>query len=363
MKKHNRLTTFLRYFFLLALLSVLVFFLSRFFDARGQVSYTAPVKSVTAIKPSRMTLEKSLEFPGYVESETMVPVVPFVQGTIEEYPYKAGMKVEKDAIVAKIDSAAYDLQLKQAEAAYIGYNNAFERVETLYNAGTTTKQNYDTAKAQADAAKAQLELARLQVSYTEVKAPVSGTVLLAPQTKGGIGVSDSPLMVIADLDNLIISLEVGEKYYSAFNANRDKLRFRVKLTNQFDSEPAVADAELDSISPYIKPDSKTFTVKIRLTGDTSSSFRPGMFVKTEVIYEVAEDVLALPQRVKKSDGSIYILDEENVAHSTRLDSAFETDSAFEVDGKYSDTLFILTGQNTIIDGEKVTLKGDVIQEL
>ena len=50
-------------------------------------------------------------------------------------------------------------------------------IEKLYKAGSTTQQNYDSAKAQADASKAQYDLAKLQMDYTEVRAPVDGTIL------------------------------------------------------------------------------------------------------------------------------------------------------------------------------------------
>ena len=355
MKKNNKLLTFLRYFILFAIIGVAVFFLGKFFKERKTVTYIPPIKAVTVVKPEKQTLEKTLTFPGYIESVTMVPVVPFVNGTILEYPIKAGDFVKKDTVLALIDPEVYRLQVMQADAAYLGYYSAFSRIESLFNAGSTTQQNYDTAKAQADAAKAQLDLANLQLSYTEVKAPIDGTVISALSAKGSIGSTQSPIAVLADLDNLIVNLEIPEKYYTIFSENTDKLKLTISRQNQYESENVTSLGTIDSISPYIKADSKSFTIRIKLN-DNIKSFKPGMYVKINIAYQQHEDVYTLPQRVKKSDGSIYYLDEELRAQTITFDELFETNEAFEIPEEYKNNTFILTGQNTILSGEKVQLK-------
>ena len=97
----------------------------------------------------------------------MIPVVPFVSGTIMEYPIKSGMQINKGDLIAKIDDEPYKQQMLQAKAAYLGYQSTFERVENLYKANAATQQNYDSAKAQRDAAKAQYDLAILQMSKND----------------------------------------------------------------------------------------------------------------------------------------------------------------------------------------------------
>ncbi len=353
MSARKKFFTFLRYLILFALLGAAVYFLNEFFTNRKTVSYEVPIKGVTIITPEKGNLEKSLTFPGFIESDAMVPIVPFVNGTVQEYLIKAGDTVQKDQIIAKIDDSPYRLQQAQAEAAYLGYSSSFEKVEALYKSGAATKQNYDTLKAQTEAAKAQLELADLQLSYTDVKASIDGVVIMAPSAVGSIGTTSQPLAVLADLESLIINLEIPERYYSIFSKNRDKLKIKVIRTGQASSEEVVSTASIDSLSPYIKPDSKSFTLKIKLE-DNITEFKPGMYVKVNIDYESREDVYCLPQRVKKSDGSVYFI-ENNIAHTLTLNSLFETNDYFEVDKKYKDTSFILTGQNTILDGERVNI--------
>ena len=164
----------------------------------------------------------------------MIPVVPFVNGKIEAYPISVGKHIQKGQLIARIDSESYIQQQKQAAAAYEGLATSFTRVESLYNAGAATRQDYDTLKAQTDAAKAQLELADLQLSYTNVTAPVSGTILQAPLATGSIASTQSILAVISNLDNQVVRLNVPEKYYNYFTQNKLSLSAKVYKPGDMD---------------------------------------------------------------------------------------------------------------------------------
>ena len=134
--------------------------------------------SVRVQKPEIRDLVESITISGYVEAKAMIPVVPFVSGTITEYPAKAGDFVKKDTLLAKIDDEPFRQQMLQAQAAYFAAKSTFDRVESLYKSAATSQQNYDNARAQYDASKAQYDLAKLQMGYTEVRAPVEGTIRL-----------------------------------------------------------------------------------------------------------------------------------------------------------------------------------------
>ena len=52
--------------------------------------------SVVIQKPVYQNLEEAVLINGYVEANAMIPVVPFVAGTITDYPVVAGDFVKKD---------------------------------------------------------------------------------------------------------------------------------------------------------------------------------------------------------------------------------------------------------------------------
>ncbi len=337
----------IRWIITLVVIAVGVFLIWKFVINRPKEVYENPLSPVKVAKPYRADVEESLKLTGYIEASAMIPVVPFVQGTITGYYSKAGDFVNEGDVMAQIDSEPYELQVKQAEAVYLAAEATFERVSNLYKAGAATQQNYDEAKAQLDAYKAQYDLANVQLGYATVTAPVSGTVLMADSAEGSIGTSSSPLYVIADLDRLQINLNVPERYFDLINENRDTIKAIVSR------DGAEIEASVETIAPYVSPESKTFKVTLKLKGDTSK-FRPGMYVQITMVYNTYENALVLDQKTRNTDGSSYWYDPETqTARYVVLDVIAADNTKFVIDEKWADTLFLVDGQGFVLDGQKV----------
>lgn len=319
--------------------------------------------AVVVQKPVRQNLTESITISGYVEAEAMIPVVPFVSGTITEYYAQAGMYVEKDDVLAKIDDAPYKQQVLQAEAAYFAAKSTYDRIANLYKSGATTQQNYDSVKAQHDASKAQYDLAKLQMDYTVVKAPVSGTILMADSAEGGIGSQSQPLAVLADLENQVVRLKVPEKYFDLFTFEKDNLS--VKIVRPAESgmyEDAQTSATIKNIAPYISAQSKNFEV-VCLLDEPGDRFRPGMYVKVQVAYKTHENVPVLPIQTKKMDGSCYRYDENTKTVKFMIpENIASDDEFFIIPEEYADDYFVIDGQNFVFDGQTVKLQSEVLAE-
>lgn len=346
----------LRYIVLFSLLGALIAFVNYTIANRKVVTYTPPAPMVSIESPYIGSIKKTVVLPTYIEAKDLIPVVPFVSGTIMEYPVKVGEYVEKDQLLTQIDTTLFKQQKLQAEAAYKAYESTYERVEKLFLSNSTSAQNFDEIKAKRDASKAQLELANVQLGYASVKAPVSGTVLLAPLAKGSIAAAPNPVAVIADLSNQIVNIQVPEKYFDIFTAHKNQLSITVERPNSGTSTTA----QVISIDPYIKPESKVFLVKCQLRGDLSY-FRPGMYVLASITYDSKDNVYLLPQSARKTDGSLYYYNPgdgtANYLSPDDLNIQMENEKEFEVPDKFAPYKFIVDGQNTVFDGQKVSIEG------
>ena len=350
MDKKKR-SSVIRYVILFAVFAAAAAALYFFFSSEKSVEYTPPVSPVVTVKPERRTIDEEISITGYVEADAMIPVVPFVSGTVEEYDVQAGDKVEKGDVIAVIDRRPYELQLQQAEAQVKGLEAAYERVEALMASGGVSAQEHDTLSAQLDAARAQLELAELQLSYATVTAPVSGTVIQATSSAGSVGSSEMPLAVIADLDDLVVNLKIGEKYFHTVSGNRGNLSITISSPDGYTS-----DAEVVSIAPFVDPTSKTFLMKVRLL--SPDGFIPGMFVKASVVWS-SEEYLTLPLSVRKLDGSVYALSSDGSrAEYISMEPDAEDSSYFAIDDSYEGRDFIIRGQDGLLPGEEVRVTGE-----
>lgn len=346
----------------------------KFFAGREAVSYTVPVPAVTVALPVVGTMEESLTINGHVEARSMIPVIPLVSGTIVDYPAKAGEQVKKGQLLAQIDPESFRQQMLQAQAAYTGFESSFKRVEGLYKAGAATKQEYDTVKAQRDAARAQYDLAVLQLGYASVNSPVAGTVLAAPLSAGSVAGSPQPVAVVADLSDLVVRLQVPEKYFTLFSQYRHQLKAQIILPQDevglslAGSEAGTGDVKLaqgrlDTMAPYIDGSSKTFETVFQLE-EGREWFTPGMFVRVRIVFNSLENVLLLPITARKMDGTLYFLEASEIktdseaAIQGRLGSWNHQDSVTDnqwivVPDEYRTTLFVVEGQERVLAGQEV----------
>ena len=180
----------------------------------------------------------------YVETTT-VQVAPRVSGQITEVFITDNQQVKEGDVIAKIDPIDYEVALASADAKYerilLNQKNAqanfkasqtnidvakkdLERYQNFYAEGAVSKQVLDTAQAKYDSAladrtrseqallsdgdgkkvadadlkeaKALKEKAELNLSYTEVKAPQSGTISSRRVEKGMYVNVGTPLCVI-----------------------------------------------------------------------------------------------------------------------------------------------------------------------
>lgn len=345
-----------RYIFLFVILGALIGLVGYFISQKDLVVYDTPAPMVVVEYPKIDSIDRKFQLPTYIQAKNLIPVIPYVSGTIENYSVQVGDYVERGQILAQIDTTIFEQQKLQAEAAYIAYKSTYDRVEKLYENNFTSEQNLDEITAKMNSSKAQLEQAKTQLGYATVKAPISGTVLLAPQAKGAFANPSNPLAVIANLSNQIIDIQVPEKYFDLFNQNKDILKVSIQRPNNGLSTTAY----VLNIDPFIKPESKIFILTCQLQGDLSF-FRPGMYVIATIIYESDENVPLLPQSSRKIDGSVYYYDPSdstaNYLSPDELNIKMENEYYFEIPSKYASYKFITEGQNIVFDKQKVNIKG------
>lgn len=322
-----------------------------YFSSKESVTYSSPTTPVRVCGATLGSIEEEITITGYIESEKMVPIVPFVSGTILEYDIEEGSKVKKDDVVARIDSEPYRLQAAQAEAQATAYESTYRRMENLYEANAVTLQEYEAVVAQRDAATAQKELADLQLSYADVKAPADGTVVISRGTVGSVATNTDYLAIIADMDNLIVNLSVSSRYYDMIVNNIDSL----KITVTDESRGISSSASVVSYAPYVDPLSRSFNLRLKL--DDSSLFTIGSAVNVRIVYESIEDVYTLPASVLRLDNSLYYV-EDGIARHMEYTPLYKNDELFNAPEGMEDVLFVIEGQNSLFDGQEVRILED-----
>ncbi|MHB1132464.1 MAG: efflux RND transporter periplasmic adaptor subunit [Chloroflexota bacterium] len=77
----------------------------------------APATAVGLASAAKGSIEATLAYPGNIQTRAQVPIVPEVAGRIKSLAVDIGSEVKAGDPIAELDSAAYELQVAQAQAA------------------------------------------------------------------------------------------------------------------------------------------------------------------------------------------------------------------------------------------------------
>jgi membrane fusion protein, multidrug efflux system len=254
-----------------------------------------------------------------------------VSGILQRRAYTEGARVKEGELLFRIDPAPYAAEVERAraqvavEAARAAEaRQQRERAETLVTQGVVSKREFDTAIAAAassqatlDAAKAALRKAQLDLSYTEVRAPISGLTSREARSEGSLinSSDDSALLTrIAQTNQLYVefSLPVTEANWirTLMRGTQSPVRVAVDSAEGRDLKLA---AILEFIDTQV--DEFSGTVQARATLDNpQSQLLPGQFVRARVLGVTLSDATALPVRavLRNPMGSmVWVVDAKN----------------------------------------------------
>jgi multidrug efflux pump subunit AcrA (membrane-fusion protein) len=169
---------------------------------------------------------------------------------------------------------------------------------------------------------------------------------------GAMAAPELPLVTIGDLSNLIVKLDIPEKYYEIFRTGKD---MSIKIIRPQSGRPPF-EAEILNISPVINPETKNFRTTCRLKGDLSP-LRPGMFVYCDFELDSLNDAFYLPHKTLGPGNSLWYVDPENLtARKTELPEIFANADYFVIPDEMSNFDFIIEGQSFLQPGRNIVIR-------
>jgi RND family efflux transporter MFP subunit len=151
---------------------------------------TPPPPPVTVTNPVMKEITAYAEFPASLKADATVEIRARVSGILKKMHFTEGGTVQKDQLLFEIEEDAYvqalsaaeadkksaDAALKLAEDRLKGIQQAFEKNAVSKIDRDVAVSEVSQAAAAVDQAQAQVDNAQLQLSYTKIKAPISGRI-------------------------------------------------------------------------------------------------------------------------------------------------------------------------------------------
>ena len=315
---------------LVALLALGLWRLGALYGATGKPAAPPAGVSVRVAVVRRGTVATTVTNIGTVQALNTVLVRARVDGAIEEVLFKEGQIVSRGDVLVKLDPLPFEAQLRvnQAQLAkdIASLDNAkvdLQRYEELLKADSISTQVRDTARslvAELTAAvandAAQVDLARLSLSYTTIKAPITGRVGARLIDAGNIvhTADANGLVVITQLSPIAVNFAVPQERLKDLRAAQAHGSIPVTVLNDA-GDPSENAGEVILIDNQIDTTTGTIHCKAQFS-NASDTLWPGQFVTVRVALKNLPDAILIPT-IAVQNGSegpyVYVVTPDNRA--------------------------------------------------
>jgi HlyD family secretion protein len=275
-----------------------------------------------AVPVERRDIVVSAQASGAVQPDTTVEVKSKASGEILQLNAETGQVVKRGASLVKVDPrnarnamAQAQANLDVAKAKLANSTSQKNRADELYKSQSITQQEHDTAvldyadaRSQVVNSQVAVDNARIQLEDTDVRAPITGTILEKDVERGTVIASatsnvsgGTTLMKMADLNQVQVQTLVDE-------TDIGKVQPGQRATVTVDAYP---NRPFSGTVVKIEPQATTnqnvtmFPVVVRI-GNEQGLLRPGMNSEVEIHVGQRDSVLAVPTaalRTQKDVGS------------------------------------------------------------
>ncbi|MFG1345393.1 efflux RND transporter periplasmic adaptor subunit [Xanthobacter autotrophicus DSM 431] len=292
--------------------------------------------SVATVEPREARLFDT--FSGRLEAVERVEVRSRVAGAIKAIHFREGALVKAGELLVSIDPEPFEADVDEAEAQVTAAqarvelaHNELERGEKLFTTRTLSQRDLDerlnaqrAAEASLRAMQAKLTAAKLNLSYTRVRAPVSGRVGKAEITVGNLvaaGPGAPVLTTLVSVDPIYASFSADEATVARALAG---LGSGGDVSDRLDRIPVLMTTSAGGMSVEghmqlvdNQVDTRTGTVRVRARfANPDGRLLPGQFARLEMGQPNAEPALLVSERAVGTDQDkkfVFVVDAANKA--------------------------------------------------
>ncbi|MGX9934720.1 MdtA/MuxA family multidrug efflux RND transporter periplasmic adaptor subunit [Advenella kashmirensis] len=300
----------------------------------GPASVATPVSVVPAMKKS---LTVSVSGLGTVTAFNTVTVRSRVDGPIQKILFTEGQKVNEGDLLVQIDPRSFEVALQQAlgtqaqnAALLANAKRDLQRYQTLFKQDSIARQQVDTQQSlvrqyegQAQNNKAAVDDARLSLTYTKVRAPISGRLGLRTVDVGNLvsaGSTDG-IVTITQVQPIAVVFSMPESWLPDVAGPLYKGEKLKVILRDRDNKVQLAEGELASMDNAV--DTTTGTVRLKATfANENETLFPNQFVNTELkVREVPDALVVMSDAIQNSSRGpyVYVVKKDNTVETRQIE--------------------------------------------
>jgi RND family efflux transporter MFP subunit len=308
---------------------------------------------VKELKPA--SFNHYLTILGNVESDKTIMVTPKASANVEKIMVRAGDRVKKGDVLAKLDGEITRSQIQQVKTQLELAKTMYERQKNLREKNIGSEVQFLQAKTQYESTKNQLATLNEQYENYTIRAAISGTVNMVDLKVGEHVGPGTPVFQLANSDALKVKAAISEAYISRVDES-DSVEIIFPSLNESIHKT------LDVVSKVINPSNRTFGIEIHIP-NKNGSIRPNMMAKVKINDITLSDKIVVPVNVvQNANGKnlVFIAEEKGnswAATAKEVVTSYSYNNSMVIsEGLNAGELLITAGYGDLSSGQPISIQ-------
>lgn len=252
--------------------------------------------NVRAVVLSQQGLTDGIFVSGSLVPDEEVSLSFESSGKITDIFFKEGTHVEKGELLAKINDAPLQADLRKKQAQVKLMQDRLFRAKALLEKEAVSKEAFQEAEANLAALEAEIEGVEAQIEQTELRAPFSGIIGLRQVSVGAYATTTTEVATLTKTAPLKVEFNVPERYAGMLPEGTE-------LTFTAEGDLTTRNAKVYASDSRVDPETRTFAIRA-IYPNADGKLIPGRYVNVNLVTQRFENTLAVPSEAIVSEMGI-----------------------------------------------------------
>ena len=252
--------------------------------------------NVRAVVMDYQSLTDGLSMSGTLVPDEEVSLSFETRGKITDIFFKEGSRVEKGQLLAKINDAPLQADLRRKEAQLKLVQDRLYRTKALLQKEAVSKEAFQEAEANLSALRAEIDGVKAEIAQTELRAPFSGFIGLRQVSVGAFATTQTAVAMLTKRTPLKVEFSVPERYAGMLPDGAP-----LEFTVEGDLSPRKA--RVYASDSRVDDATRTFTVRA-LYDNSDGRLVPGRYANVRLTTQEFAKTLAVPSEAIVSEMGI-----------------------------------------------------------
>lgn len=305
--------------------------------------------------PLRVDTTFAKEYVSQIKSVRNIEIRAQEKGYLQNIYVDEGQSVKAGQLLFRIMPKIYEAELLKSQAEARAAEIELQNTKVLSDKAVISKNEFALAKAKLDHAKAEVALAKVHLSFTEIRAPFSGTIDRLPLKLGSLVDEGQLLTSLSDNSQMFAYFNVSEPEYLDYQTNvqnRGSNKVNLLLAN---NQPLKYQGEVETIEGEFDHETGNIAFRAKFP-NPERLLRNGETGKVQMTVPV-RNALLIPQKATyeiQEKTYVFVVDKNGVVKSRNITISNQMPDLFVVgSGLQENDKILLEGVQKVKEDEKV----------